>query len=259
MGFGKGLLIFLSAVIFFGALFASNLFLTLHWSLNYDNVEASAQNLTDSFLTELGYKGTLFQEYEDKKFSCYGEQEINVSLGDEEFSIPCSVIENGGKDVIEYAVSAMTYKLYYQEYDCDFLDCIKNQNQPLVLFSDKARIYWGEQFRLAMIIALVAFVVLFFVVSKKGTAFLSGGALIIVAALPFKDVTKLLDLLPEFLPFDIVPVFFSSSYGVYVMMLVAGVVFLAIGFVINFYKYGVKMKNFFGRKKSKKINVEEKN
>jgi len=251
MGFWKSTLIFVSAVVLFGALFSANMFLTLHWSLNYENVESTAQNLTDKLLEDLGEKGILLQEYSNKKFLCYGNENMTFSFNDEEIAVPCEIIENGGKEFLEYFISKITYNLYYKNYDCEFLDCIKTQEQPLVLISEKARIYWGDKFYVALLVAFVAFVVLFFLNTKKSVAFLVGGGMIIISALPFKDVTKLFSLLPEFLPFDVLPVFFSDSYGVYVIMLIAGIVFLAVGLVIGFFKYGVKIKNFLNKRKGK--------
>ena len=252
MGFIRGGIVFLLATGLFITLLMGNIFLTLNWSLEYDNVEPYIKNLTDEITGDSGSKGEILEEYEIEKVLCSTQESVTFTFEENEITIPCEVINQGSKAVIDYAVEDTIPKFYYKKYDCEFLNCLRTENQPLVLISETAKEYWGSKFQTMLLLSAILFALIFLFVKEKHTALTLTGVLIIFTALPFKQISWLLSFIPEILPFNIVPMFFTESNNVFLMMLIIGILFLAIGLSFNFFKLGMKIHEFYTKYIKKK-------
>ena len=261
MGLIRGGLTFIIALALFFTLFAANLFLTISWSLDYNNVSPYIKNVSNEMATNSGDKGIVLQEYDTEKFSCQNglnnsEKYVNFSFTNEQVGVPCNTVNEGGKAVVDYLVNQSVEKYYYQNYSCSLLDCVQN-GEPLALVSQTAKEYWQQKFNSMILISLVAFVLLFLFSKKKYNAFILSGVLTIFSAIPFREITFILSYLPDLLPFKIIPVFFTESDSVFIIGIIAGIVIISIGIGLRFFKLGMKVNKFI-HKLFKRKNKEEK-
>lgn len=262
MGLIRSSLIFVLAVGLFIALFAANLFLTLNWSLEYSHVSPYIQNISSETATTSGNKAIILRDYESKKFLCefQNESTINFTFEEDKISVPCAILNESPEYVANYVINKSVDNYYYKDYNCTLLDCLEKENQPLAMVSQNARDYWKKEFYSTIIISLVIFGFLFLFVREKHSAFILGGIITIFSAIPFRQITYILSLLPNILPFKVIPIFFSESGSVFILMLVLGIILFSIGIGIRFFDWGIKLNNFV-RKKLKKSpkEKEEKN
>lgn len=247
-----GLLVIVSVLLFLGLL-AGSIFLTLSWSLDYENVKTELVSVVKEIVEEEGGLETVEQEFEFIESYCENESEYVFKERNYTFVIPCEVVGEGQEAVVDYSVSSLVEQIYYEEYECGFWDCFKEQ--PFFLVSAKAKDYWNSKFYLALIASIILIILSFFLVEKKtNLPFILGGLLILSALLFVK-----LDLLFSFFGEDfskLFSVFFSQSYSVFLKVLILGVIFLVVGIVLKFFKIGFKISNLFS-KKDKKVSEED--
>jgi len=203
MGFIRGSVIFILTFSLFIALFLGNIFLTLNWSLNYDNVQPYLKNLTNNLAKDSGSKAILLQEYNSKRINCPEKESVKFSFEENQIEIPCNIINKDAKSTIDYVINETIPKIYYKNYKCDFLDCLKTKNQQLVLISEKGKEYWGNKFYSVLIISLIIFILIFLFAKEKHSSLILTGSMIIFSALPFKQITWLLSLIPNLFPFKV--------------------------------------------------------
>jgi len=262
MGFIRGAFVFVFAIGIFFSLFAANLFLTISLSLNYNNAAPYLKNVSNELAQNSGEKAIILKEYDNKKILCsetnFSEKEINITFKEEKIPVPCEVIQKGANSVIDYTLNKSVDYYYYKNYECTFLECIQTKDPTLALVSQTAKDYWQNKFNSTILIAIALFALLFLFIKEKYSSFVLGGILTIFAAMPFKQITWVLSLIPDLLPFKIIPVFFTESTTVFTIMLVLGIILIAIGIGIKFFDWGLKISNLF-RKLVKKKDKEEKN
>jgi len=261
MGFIRSIFVFIFAVGLFFSLFAANLFLTISLSLNYNNAAPYIKNVSNKLAQNSGEKAIILRDYDNKKILCseanFSEKEINITFEEEKISVPCGVIQKGANSVIDYTLNKSVDYYYYKNYECTFLDCIQTQDSTLALVSQTAKDYWQNKFNSTILIAIALFALLFLFIKEKYSSFVLGGILTIFAAIPFKQITWVLSLFPDLLPFKIIPVFFTKSTTVFTIMLIIGTILIAIGIGIKFFGWGLKISDLF-RKLFKKKDKKEK-
>ena len=240
----SGAVIFFSGLLFL-SLFLGNVFLTVSWSLEYDTIQPHLNELAASTIDELRIDKILTENYELMQLYCSSQETFTLTEQGLNLEIPCSTIKQGSQAIIEYSVQESIKQIYYQEYECEFWECIKNTDTMFVLVSDTARGYWHSKFYLTIIASIILFSLLFiFIESKKSTLTITG-ALMIVASIPFRKINWILSLLPEGNFTDLFTIFFTRAYNVFLTMLIIGVIVFLIGLAIEFFKVGVKLTSLF--------------
>lgn len=191
----------------------------------------------------------------DLKAKCSGKSELVGEFNVRELVLECSdvnALEEDG-DVRTLMASAIADSIYYRDYGCSFVDCIKNwSSHPQVIISKTAHDFYSS-----ILIYMVAATVL------AGAAFLAAieganskmkslGFALLWTSLPFFLIgTFAGDVLDDFVPEgmsasvkSVMNSITSPTYPIYVYLLVAG-------FVLVFAGYFVKKENFrFSRQKS---------
>ena len=263
MGFIRSGVVFILAIALFLGLFVGNLFLTLNLSLEYDQVSPYIQNLSEDFAMSSGSKALILQNYETKKILCQkGDQvSLDFTFDTEKIAVPCEVINKDGKSVIEFVINESIPIYYYKDYNCTFIECIQTKGESLALISEKAKTYWEEKFYSVALISLIIFVLLFIFVKEKHSAFILSGIMVIFSAIPFRQITWLLSLLPEFLPFKIIPIFFTKAADVFMIMNILGILLISLGIGIKFFDWGIKLneliKSIFKKDPTQELTKEE--
>lgn len=255
----SGLAIFLSSILFI-SIFFGNVFLTLTWSLEYDNVEPVVLDFANKLVDDMGFLEILDENYDMMLIYCEGYDSFDFTYDGGDISIPCSEIERGTDAVSEYVISDFIDNVYYRDYNCSFFECIKEEGQPYVLISEKARDYWSSKFRLTLLISAIILGLMFLVFSSKHSVLIVAGILSAISALPFRKVNWLVGLLPSGNFADLLQAFFTKSYNVFMIMLIVGGSLLFLGLMFEFLGWGIGISKFFGlfnkKKKENKGSVK---
>lgn len=239
MGFLRGSGVVVVSVLLFICLLLGGIFLTLSWSLKYENVQEKLtpfiSDLAEEQIEVAGGDINLTEEMdraqEFMEEYCQNETEYVFSQGGQTFVIPCDVLEEIPEDpeaILTQGIEEMVEGVYYQEYDCSFWDCFGESEIPLFLVSEKAKDYWKGNFYFALIAALVLMVLLFFLVVNKPTMPIIVGALFIFSSLVFLQAESFVgNLAGEYSA--LVEIFFGSAGSVFWIMFILGLVILGAG------------------------------
>jgi hypothetical protein len=274
MGFIRGGLLVIVCVTLFISLFVGGILLTLSSSLKYENVQPELVFLLGGVVDEqLNIDDKLNEFLPMIELYCQTNSQYAFSYGENTFMIPCEVMMQGSDAVVELVVNSFVDQYYYAEYDCNFWDCLGEEEIPLFLVSGKARDYWQSKFYLALILSIVLAVLVFLLVQKKTNFFFLAGGLTIVSALPLLWLGKIVSLFPsssdeagQYIS-SIILIFFNQSRSVFVKIIIIGGVFVITGIVLKLFHVGFAISNFFekiklgkgsGKTKSNKI-VSNKN
>ena len=149
---------------------------------------------------------------------------------------------------------------YYKEYDCKIIDCIKEDQGYLVLVSNKARIYWKDMFRWALLVSVILFVLLLLISKPKNSAFVVSGILMIGASLIYKKLDWIFSLVPNEFFVKFANLFTSKSEDVFLIMIIIGGSLLILGIILHFFNIGMKISNWIKKimEKRKAEKTEEK-
>ena len=251
MGFLRGTTVLTLTLLLFIAFFFSNLFLVLNWSLNYNHVEPSLKNITVESAQTSGEMSLLIKSYQSKKNFCAVSNQVNFTFEKNEFTVPCSVISDGEKTTVDYLVNKTVPLIYYKNYTCAFLDCLKNENQRYFLLSKSSMDYWGKNFQTSILISLGIFLLLLLFAKGKHLPFIISGVALIVSVIPLTQINWLLSFLSGLFPFKVLPAFFTSSSQVFTLSLIIGIILIALGVGFNLFKWGeiiARKINFISRR-----------
>ncbi|MBT4376523.1 hypothetical protein HOD29_04065 [archaeon] len=251
MGFIRGGTVVILTVVLFLSLFLTNSFLTLSWSLEYETLQPAIMESADKILENLGIDKLLDENIGVMQVYCQIYPSFPFEAEGYSFEIPCDVILTGSQSIVNYGIEQIVYTTYYQEYNCDFWDCIKTTSQPFVLVSEKAKNYWNSKANIFILISIILAVLLFFVSKSKQTALIIAGILTVFAALPFRKLDWILSFFPDSSFLSFFSVFFTRSYNVFLVMLIIGLVIFAVGISLGFFKVGFKFSKLFKKKGEK--------
>lgn len=252
-----GLLVVVSVLLFILFL-VGNVLWTLDKSLEYEVIKPEIVAVVGDASAKIVGADVIENSYSLMLVYCEFNSEYILEYGDEmALVIPCDVISQGLNNVINYSVEEFVDEVYYKEYDCEFVDCVKTMEleKASVLVSKKAQDYWHGKFYLVLMASLVLIVVMFFLVEQKTNLFILVGALLAVSALPFMKINAFLNLISfEFIEF--IGVFFSQADSVFLISFSVGVVAIAVGIAFKFFGLGFKISKLMPVK-GKKVVVEK--
>lgn len=235
MGFIRGGLLIIVSILLFFSLLIGNASLTLTSSLEYENVKSELS----SSLEELTGR-----EY------CQGNQTYTVTYKGYEIEVPCEILLQMPEPILEEVFNDSIEKIYYSEYDCNFWDCFEKTNNPLFLISQKAKDYWKRTFFISLLASLILIILTILLIEKKINLPILTGILIIMSSLPlliFRGVFSS----SKSLVFQIISLFFSQSYNVFIVMLIIGIAILTLGIAAKLFGFGFKLFHFVKKIKEK--------
>lgn len=262
MGLLRGGLAVIFSIAFFLTLLFSNLFLTLSWSLEYPVVKDSLHDFAEDYIESFGIGEILEKDYSLIKDTCKYQEKYAFYEQDFSFEIPCEIVANGLNETISYGIDSLIENVYYKEYNCSFWNCVKNSDVPLVLVSEKARLYWQDLFKWGIFASMFLFILIFILMTSKGSAFITLGILSIVSALPFKKLNWVSGVLPAQIN-EFLTIFTSRSNNVFLIVLIIGIILLFIGISLNLFGIGRHLSDLlqkifsFSKKEDKEITKEE--
>lgn len=252
MGVIRGALIFVLALVLFIALFLANGFLNLSWSLEYETLQPNILEHAGGIINDTGIRDTIKTTLPVMEFYCMTHNNYIFTEGDFNFEIPCSVVNSGVDNLINFGVETLIFQIYYNDYDCEFWDCVKNSDIPFVLISEKAKDYWHSKFRLACWVALLSFGLMFLFSRDKGWTLMLTGIFVLVSAFLFRKFDWFLSILPDLAFFDVLNIFFARSQGIFIIMMFIGGTLLLVGIAFKFFKISFNVFKVFRKKEKKK-------
>jgi len=248
MGFIRGGLLVIVSVLLFISILAGSIFLTLSWSLEYENVKEEMSSVILDFAdTDFNLTQAIEQDFPRMQIYCQNDSEFVFNQEGYTFVIPCSVVEQGPEVVVEEGIKGFIDEIYYKKYECDFWNCITEDSDPFFLLSAKAKDYWMSKFYLVFFVIIVLGVLVFLLVEGKTNFPILLGILSIVAALLAVKMNWLFSLFGEN-AYRLFFIFFNQSYAVFLRFLIIGIVILVFGIVLKFFKVGFKISEFFSKK-----------
>jgi hypothetical protein len=263
MGFIRGSLVVIVSVVLFLLLLIGNIFLTLSLSLNYDNVHSEFISTTQDIVDEMDLPSIIDEKLELMELHCQTNLEFVFSEGGNTFVIPCDVVPKGSEAIISAGIESLVKEGYYQDYDCDFWNCLEKTGSPLFLVSEKARIYWNTKFYISLLVVIALIVSMFFLVEKKTSFPFIIGSLFVISSLPFMKLNNLIGVLanpisamvgfPD-MPIDflsIFSIFFSKANTVFLIMFILGISIVLVGVILKLFKIGFKISAFFSKRNGK--------
>ncbi len=255
MGFIRGIFVTFFSIILFIALIFMNLTLIISLSLEHDTLQPALKSSVDTILSNRLSDGNIFSEEELREMDhyCSMDSEYIFSYENYSFPIPCQIIEEGENSTLNYMTNHFIEVIYYEEYNCEFWQCVKSSSIPFVLISKKARDYWNENFMILLGLSLLIFALTFLISSDRPGRFIVGGVLIVFSALPFRSLDWVLIFVPDNFS-SIVSVFFTKAHSVFMTMLIIGILFIVFGILCKI--FGWKMK--FHKDEEVKENVQKK-
>lgn len=148
--------------------------------------------------------------------------------------------------------------IYYKEYNCSLFECIKQDESPLVLLSEKSKIYFHQKFIFMLLISLALIGIMFLFLESKYSVFTITGILMIFSALPFRKLNWAINLLPKGKVTELFIVFFTKATNVFTVMLIIGGILLALGIAFEFLGIGLKLNNFLNKfRKEQKEDLQK--
>jgi hypothetical protein len=258
MGFIRGALAILIGVLLFVSILSGAFLLTLSSSLKYENV----QEKFGPVLKGLIQQGGLVQAFESKfslmKTYCNQSLEYVFQYNGYNLVIPCDVIKQGTNAIVDYGIEKAVEQTYYKEYDCEFTNCFKQGELPIFLISEKSRDYFLNKFYFVLLFFIVLSVLMFLVIQKKSGLLTIVGSFFIVASLAVWKIGELITRLTSAQIKNIIGIFSSSSYSVFIKMLVIGIILVVLGISFRIAGIGMRISDFFSRMKKEEVKKKKK-
>ncbi|MDO8528942.1 MAG: hypothetical protein Q7S06_03570 [Nanoarchaeota archaeon] len=258
MGFIRGALAVLIGVLLFVSILSGAFLLTLSSSLKYENVKEKFTPIVDGIVQqggltqELGAKSSLMKTY------CNQSLEYVFKYQDYTINVPCNIIFNGTKAIVDYGVEKAVEQTYYKEYNCEFIDCFKSGELPVFLISEKARDYFISKFYFVLFFFILLSILMFVVLQKKSGILTILGSFFVVASLIIWKIGNVIIMPMNKQVKDIVGIFFSTSYSVFIKMLIIGVILVVFGISFRIAGIGMRINEFFSRMKAKEESKKKK-
>lgn len=259
MGLIRGGLVVIVSVLLLLTFIVINVFLTLTWSLEYDVVKSEITPIIKELvLSEMNLDEEINRDVEIMNLYCENNSEYVFSYEEEVFVIPCNIVSQGSDVIFNYGIDSLVSEVYYQDYDCKFLDCLKEDfTSPFFLVSEKSKNYWKNKFYLGLIFSIFLVIVLFFLVEQKQNSLILPGSMMIIASLPFMKLNWLLSFFSDNAFLQFFTFMFSQSYNVFLIFLIIGIIILIAGGVFKLFLIGFKISNFFQKREDGKISKDE--
>jgi len=249
MGFIRGSLLVLVSFLLFLTFLIANTLLTVTLTLDYENLQEDVVPvLVDVVEDQINLSGNLEEGLGFVEKYCEQNSEIVLGEGDFSLEIPCGNISDGFDSALEQGISDAVEKVYYEKYDCEFWDCLK-QGDPLFLVSEKTHDYLKAKFLQSFLIIAVLLILIFILVSKKSNTLILSGSLLIGSSIPFLGLQKLTEFLLTKNLLQFLGILFSKVNLVFWISFLTGIILLIVGISFRIFGIGLKITEKFSQKK----------
>jgi len=265
MGFIRGGLLVIISVLFFISLLAVNSLFTISSSLKYENIQNELVPVVKNALEEeIGLSKLIDEKLPEIQLYCENNSEFVFKEAEETISISCESVKNGTDAIIDESINNFVEKVYYEKYECDFIDCFDGENsQPFFLVSAKTRDYFNKKLYLVFLFSIILLIAMFFLVESKTNLPIIVGSIMIIASLPFLKLENFISFFADKNFLQFFSFLFTKAHFVFLVSLILGLIILITGIVLKLFVMGFKISSFFSKKEDvskddvKKIVKEE--
>jgi hypothetical protein len=247
MGVIRGIFLVIVSVLLFLSFICVNLFGILSLSMTYDNVQNQSVSLVQTTIQNLNLTDKIQQAYPMMQAVCQANPNYVFAITNYSLNLSCNVVMQGTDAIITEGTKEVIHQIYYANYDCDFLNCIKSTQLPLFLLSEKAYNFWIDKFRISLAVSFVLLVLLLFLVKKKENMPLLSGILLSVSSLPFIKLDVLLNTFSNKMVSQFLKVFFSQAFYFSLRALIVGLVLIGLGIVFRLFDIGFFISNLISK------------
>ncbi|MBU4308570.1 MAG: hypothetical protein KJ566_02145 [Nanoarchaeota archaeon] len=249
MGFIRGSLLVLVSFLLFLTFLISNVLLTATLTVDYENLQEDiVPVLVDVVEDQVNFSETLVEGRNFVEEYCNQNSKIVLGEGDFSLEIPCQNTSGGFDSALEQGISDAVDEIYYEEYDCEFWDCLK-QGDPLFLVSEKTHDYLKSKFLQSFLVIGVLLILIFLLVVKKSNTLILAGSLLIGSSIPFLGLQKLTEFLLTKDILKFIGILFSKVNLVFWISFITGIVLLAVGISFRIFGIGLRITEKFSQKK----------
>lgn len=226
--FLKGFLSILSVIILSTLLSFFIVSFSFAQSTKPDTLKPLFKGLFESAMLD---KTDLNESYSNFLMACYNREYLEIHLDKENktpLSIPCKEISEGNSGKLsEILADSLFNKIYYSDYDCISIDCIKKIDSPMFLFSKVGNTLLSKSSYIILIVFFILLAAFSFIIKLKGIAsvFILNGISSFIFFLKDRISSQILNnrMLRYFEPF-------VSSFIYYISII--SVVCLGIGIIL---------------------------
>jgi len=261
MGLIRGGLLVITSVVLFAFFLIGNSLLVVSNSLEYENIQEELVPVITEIIDE---QINLDQIVEDKlpamESYCVNNSEFVFNAEGRTLDISCGSIEQGNEMIVKEIIEDSVEEVYYQEYDCGFIECLKEQKSiPFFLLSAQTQSYFENKFYIVMLICLGLSALVFLLVESKTNMPILVGALLVVSSLPFLKLDSIAGFFADKSLLQFFTFLFTQSYSVFIKSFILGLVLIAIGIFFKFFNWGFKISEFIGKFRNKNTQISQKN
>ena len=245
----RGGLFVIASVLFFISLLVGGLLWTISLSLEYNVIKPELSSVIENVIID----NASFSEIVEEKFPameeyCENNSEFVFSRDGYAIDIPCETFEEGTSAVRNETVSDIADEIYYQEYDCSFIQCFKESaGKPFFLISEMAKNYWRNKLYVVLTFSFIILISMFLLIENKTNLPLVAGPILIIASLFFTKLDWFSSFTPEKILLQIISVFFTQSLGVFWRFFITGILVLVAGVFIKFFGIGFGVSEIVSR------------
>ncbi|MAG10894.1 hypothetical protein CMI44_01110 [Candidatus Pacearchaeota archaeon] len=259
----SGLLVIASVILFTCFLLGNGLWVVSN-SLEYESIKSEMTPIVVEIIEE---QAGISRVVEDKlplmQEHCKDNSEFVFGLEGQTFEVSCDSIEQGSDAIVEEAINGVVENIYYDDYDCEFIDCFKeNIDWPYFLVSEKTKNYVDGKFYLVLIVCLGLVLVMFFLVETKSNLPILVGSLLIVSSFPFMKLDNFVGYFANKSFLQYFTFLFTKAYSVFLKSFIFGIFLLGLGIFLKFFGWGFKISEIIGRfskkgKSKKKVSKDK--
>lgn len=257
MGAIKGIFVVLFSILLFLSLCSTIFFLNLSDALEYKSLQKNSVNFIKDIIKEkTDFDNILSENLQFMQVYCFQKTNSSYSfnLGNYTLDVPCK--ENLTVDyILEEGIKNLEEDIYFNEYNCSFIDCFKENELPLFLVSYKTYSFLYKYFYLSLILSFLLALGLFFLLEKKSNLLLLLGVLLIIPSFLSASLRKIPSFFHEPLISQVLNVLLSNSYFLSIKLIVFSVMLIVFWVIFKIFKLGILFSNFIS--KNKKAGKEE--
>lgn len=254
MSFIRGVGAFLGSTIFTTSVMLAILLMQAADFTTYENFKSIASGIFRDQISSMFGEEDLESIMSYFLFQCQQTSMVNVPLGGEPIVLSCNDIRNSDESQLpDLVVKSIIDKMYYKEFDCDFIDCVRssmssifggggNFENILIVASDEGNQFYRTSQMYMWIGSAVGLALMIFSIKTWPGRLKGIGLSLVFIGLPFLFLGYIQSL---FLPadsFEAMPLvenavesLMSSLKSKFITVLVAGIVLTAAGYALGFY------------------------
>jgi hypothetical protein len=245
MGIARGILKGVSSFLFLVLLLSTILLFGLTKFTEYENLKPIISSIISKQVNET----QLTQFYPYLELYCKAKNEtIKLNFTVVEIEMSCQeIVGKTPKQLAETFASKAFDKIYYKNYECEFIDCLKEAKKKedyLVFVSEKSNSFFKEILPYSLF-ATIFFLIIFLIVCESWYVRTKNlGITLLIVALPY-FIFKITfsELLQKFLPMEMIEVvaptisiIFNYFYQIFFLILFCGGVLLVAALGIKLRK-----------------------